>query len=118
MENKGFVGMYCCPLCGEAIGLIFNKKLENNVPQKSVIGPELCEKCKKKLIDENSVVIYEADDKTNISGRYITVKMDTFKNLREGVKEFIEKNRFILMLEEEFDPLWNEIKQEKQKEQS
>lgn len=116
--DKSYVGMYCCPLCGEAIGLLFNTKLEKNLPQKQVIGPELCEKCKKKLIDENSAVIYEADEKTNISGRYITVKMDNFKNLREDVKEFIEKNRFILMLEKEFEPLWNELKQEKKKEQS
>lgn len=110
--DKSYVGMYCCPLCGEAIGLILNSKLENNVPQKSVIGPELCEKCKKKLIDENSVVIYEADEKQNISGRYIIVKMDNFKNLRENVKEFVEKNRFILMLKEEFEPTWNKIEQE------
>lgn len=116
--DKSYVGMYCCPLCGEAIGLLLNKTLKNNVPKKSVIGPELCEKCKKKLIDENSVVIYEADEKQNISGRYITVKMDNLKNLRKETKEFIEKNRFILMLEEEFDPLWNELKQEKKKEQS
>lgn len=116
--DKSYVGMYCCPLCGEAIGLLFNTKLEKNLPQKQIIGPELCEKCKKKLIDENSVVIYEADEKQNRSGRYFTVKMDSLINLRENVKEFIEKNRFILMLEKEFDPLWNKIKQENEKEQS
>ena len=115
MENKSFVGMYCCPLCGETIGLILNTKLEKNIPQKSVIGPELCEKCKKKLIDENSFVIYEADEKTNISGRYITVKMDSLKNLSKEIKEFIEKNRFVLMLEEEFESPWNEIEQNKNK---
>lgn len=110
--DKSYVGMYCCPLCGEAIGLLLNTKLEHNVPQKSIIGPELCEKCKKKLIDENSVVVYEADKKQNISGRYFTVKMNNFNNLRKETKEFIEKNRFILMLEEEFNPLWNKIEQE------
>lgn len=106
--DKSYVGMYCCPLCGESMGLLFNTKLENNVPQKSVISPELCEKCKKKLIDENSVVIYEADEKTNITGRYITAKMDYFTNLNKETKEFIEKNRFVLMLKEEFKPLLNE----------
>lgn len=110
--DKSYVGMYCCPLCGETIGLLLNKKLENNVPKKSVIGPELCEKCKKKFIDENSVVVYEVDEKQNISGRYFTVKMDNFNNLRKETKEFIEKNRFILMLDKDFDPFWYKIQQE------
>ena len=111
--DKSYVGMYCCPLCGEAMGLLFNTKLEKNLPQKQVIGPELCEKCKKKLIDEDSIVVYEADSKQNISGRYIITKMNNFTNLRKETKEFIEKNRFILMLEEEFDPIWNKVEQKK-----
>ena len=47
--DKDFVGMFCCPLCNEPIGLLMDKRLKKSLPKYQTIGPELCDKCKEKL---------------------------------------------------------------------
>ena len=105
MENKDFVGMFCCPVCKEPMDVLLHKKLRKTLPQQQVIGPELCDKCKQKFTEENKVVIYEADTSAKLLGRFAVANMDSLVNLPEKTKEFIEKNRFILMLEEEFSTM-------------
>lgn len=105
MENKNFVGMFCCPICKEPMGILMDRRLKKTLPEYQTIGPELCDKCKQKFIDEDKAVIYEADDKGNLLGRYAVAKMEGFINLPEKIIEFIKKNRFILMLEEEFSAM-------------
>ena len=105
MEDKDFVGMFCCPICKEPMGLLLHKRLRKTLPKQQTIGPELCDKCKQKFTEENKVVIYEANTSAKLLGRYAVANMDGFINLPEKTKEFIEKNRFILMLEEEFSTM-------------
>lgn len=105
MEDKDFVGMFCCPICKEPMGILMDRRLKKTLPRHQAIGPELCDKCKQKFTEENKVVIYEADTSAKLLGRFAVANMDGFTNLPEKTKEFMEKNRFILMLEEEFSTM-------------
>lgn len=102
MEDKDFVGMFCCPICKEPMGILMDRRIKKTLPKYQTIGPELCDKCKQKFTEEDKVVIYEADTSANLLGRYAVANMDGFINLPEKTKEFIKKNRYILMLREEF----------------
>lgn len=113
MEDKDFVGMFCCPICKEPMGILMDKRLKKTLPKQQTIGPELCDKCKQKFIDENKVVIYEADDKGHLLGRYAIANMGGFINLPEETKKFIEKNRFILMLDNEFSAVMENFNENK-----
>ena len=105
MEDKDFVGMFCCPICKEPMGILMDRRLKKTLPKHQAIEPELCDKCKQKFIDEDKVVIYEADTSANLLGRYVIAKMEGFNNLPEKTLEFIKKNRFVLMLKDEFSAM-------------
>lgn len=114
MEDKDFVGMFCCPICKEPMGILMDKRLKKTLPKQQAIGPELCDKCKQKFTEENKVVIYEADEKC-LLGRYAVVNRDGFCNLDEKTAEFIDKNRFILMTSEDFSNLMENFNANKDK---
>ena len=115
MNDKDFVGMFCCPVCKEPMGLLMDKQLKKTINRTQVIGPELCENCKKKFTEENQVVVYEADDKSNLIGRYLIVNFDAFKNINENTLKFIKEHRFILMLEHDFNNVWRNMHANKNK---
>ena len=114
MEDKDFVGMYCCPICKEPIGIIMDNRFKKTLSKYQTIGPELCDKCKQKFTEENDVVIYEADE-NRLLGRYIVVNRDGFCNLNKETAEFIDKNRFILMNSIDFSHIMENFNENKNK---
>ena len=94
--DKDFVGMLCCPLCNEPIGLLLDRRLKKSLPKYQTIGPELCDKCKEKLKNEGNVVLYEAeitDKGPKMNGRYIIINENGL-TIQENYQKHIQKERF------------------------
>lgn len=118
MENH--VGMDCCMLCGEpkSIALATQYKNVNGkmqpkhpIPQRFASGPELCDKCLKKMKTDNTFVMYEAEQVFNhkhnkhlpeFTGRYLIVNFEAVDKGFDSY-DFIDKNRFILCKPQEFE---------------
>ena len=123
MENH--VGMDCCMLCGEpkSIALATEYKEVNGkmqpkhpIPQRFASSPELCDKCLEKMKNDGTFVIYEAEQVYNtkhkrelpeFTGRFLIAQMAGVDKSFESYN-FIEKNRFILCLPEEFNKFVNQ----------
>lgn len=97
MSDKNYVGMFNCPLCNEPIGLILNKRLSKTLPRNCIIGPELCDNCKKNLTEKGTIILYEAEQTGNkkepykLLGRFVEVNIDPF--LDGNNDEFLQKER-------------------------
>lgn len=118
MENH--VGMDCCMLCGEpkSIALAMQYKTVNGkmqpkhpIPQRFASGPELCDKCLEKMKNDNTFVMYEAEQVFNhkhnkhlpkFTGRYLIVNFEAVNKDFDSY-DFIDKNRFILCKPQEFE---------------
>ena len=122
MENH--VGMDCCMLCGEpkSIALATEYKTVNGkmqpkhpIPQRFASGPELCDKCLEKMKNDNTFVMYEAEQVFNhkhnkhlpkFTGRYLIVNFEAVDKGFDSY-DFIDKNRFILCKPQEFEKFIN-----------
>lgn len=131
--TNNHVGMSICPLCGECKHIVLattyqrdaKGKFESvvNIPNEFVDSPDLCEKCEKKLKEEDTFVIFEADHKTVIknnktnkpilTGKYIILSFNLMDRSCPFY-DFVKENRFILAIPEEFKNISNMLK-EKQK---
>ena len=123
MENH--VGMDCCMLCGEpkSIALATEYKTVNGkmqpkhpIPQRFASGPELCDKCLEKMKNDNTFVMYEAEQVFNhkhnkhlpeFTGRYLIVNFEAVDKGFDSY-DFIDKNRFILCKPQEFEKFVNQ----------
>lgn len=97
MNDKSHVGMFCCPLCKEPMGVLLNKYLRNTLDQYNIIGPELCDKCKQRLKDEDHIILYEAEKTPKgprLLGKWIEVDLKPFLNDNEKENNFLKENRF------------------------
>lgn len=123
MENH--VGMDCCMLCGEPKGIVLateyknvNGKMQPKHPilQRFASGPELCDKCLEKMKNDNTFVMYEAEQVFNhkhnkhlpeFTGRYLIVNFEAVNKDFDSY-DFIDKNRFILCKPQEFEKFVNQ----------
>lgn len=97
MNDKSHVGMFCCPLCKEPMGVLLDRQLKNSLKQYNIIGPELCDKCKQRLKDEDHIILYEAEKTPKgprLLGKWIEVDLKPFLNDNEKENNFLKENRF------------------------
>ena len=97
MNDKSHVGMFCCPLCKEPMGVLLDRRLKNSLEQFNIIGPELCDKCKQRLKDEDHIILYEAEKTPKgmrLIGKWIEVDLKPFLNDNEKENNFLKENRF------------------------
>jgi len=62
-SEKSHVAMLCCPACGEAYGVALDTYLRNSLPR-SVVGRELCEKCRQLTPEYVWLLLAEAPSAT------------------------------------------------------
>lgn len=117
-KENNIVAQDICMVCGEIKSIAISKYLNKNIPERICTGPELCDKCLKKMKDENKFVLYEADPKPNgipeFTGRYAIINFDTINSDYPDYK-FVDKNRFLLMTSDEFKKLEGDINESRNK---
>lgn len=97
MNDKSHVGMFCCPLCKEPMGVLLDRQLKNSLDKFNIIGPGLCDKCKQRLKDEDHIILYEAEKTPKgmrLIGKWIEVDLKPFLNDNEKENNFLKENRF------------------------
>ena len=124
MDNH--IGMDCCMLCGEPKSIALAMKYKTNskgemqpvhkIPQRFASGPELCDKCLEKMKNDNTFVMYEAEQVFNyehnkhlpkFTGRYLIINFEAINKDFDSY-DFINKNRFILCEPQEFEKFINQ----------
>lgn len=102
-----FVAKDTCILCGDVVSIVLNQRL---VPIND--GPHslfLCDKCKKKLIDDKKLLIIEVTMNskgqiTRVTGRAAEMSDRALKESIPNYKNIME-NRVIMVDKETFDYL-------------
>lgn len=117
-KENNIIAQDICMVCGEIKSIVISKYLNKNIPERICTSPELCDKCLKKMKDENKIVLYEADPKPNgmpeFTGRYVVISFDIIsKNYSDY--EFADKNKFLLMTSNDFKKLEGDINASKDK---
>ena len=117
-KENNIVAQDICMVCGEIKSIAISKYLNRNIPEQICTGPELCNKCLKRMKDENKIVLYEADPTPKgmpkFTGRFAIVSFDAI-NKDYPNYEFADKNRFLLMTTDEFKQLDGDINANKDK---
>lgn len=99
-KDVNMCAMDMCILCKKSKQLLINSRFKKDFPERVVTGPELCEDCKKKLIEENKVVCYEAEKNLNdefiLKGPYVVIPYEILaeNTIEEDKLEFLKKERF------------------------
>ena len=104
-KENNIVAMVICAICKEPKGVAISRRLDKNIPKQFIDGPELCDKCLKKMKDLNRFIIYECEKnnkKDKMTGRWIEVNLDCL-NKSVPFYDFVDKNRFIFAEPEEFN---------------
>lgn len=86
-ENKSFVGMANCFLCGEVKHLLLDRRLKNSFSPNGVYDKEPCEKCLK--IMKEGVFFIGVRDKETGENPYRTGQIIGLKD--EAVKKFLNE---------------------------
>lgn len=109
MEEKDWIGMDCCPICGEPRGIIINQRMKKTLDKHMVASLDLCDKCLKDAKENGWFILYETTDEF-IKGKLHHVPTGRFMKLNfEGLRtdapgyEQIDKIRVCLTSKEDFD---------------
>ena len=111
MEEKDWIALECCPICGKARGIAINQRMSKTLSKHVIMDPHLCDDCLKDAKENGWFVVYECGEpkkknQPNFTGRFIKIRFEALnQNIDERTKKFIDENRFILMLEDSFEQL-------------
>jgi len=98
-ENKSYVGMANCFICGEVKHLLLDKRLKNSLPQNAVYDKEPCDKCKE-VMKEGIFFIGVKDGQTEEekenpyrTGQILALKDEAVKKILHGdmLKDVLKK---------------------------
>jgi hypothetical protein len=99
IEDKNYVGIANCFICGEAKYLLIDKRLRNILPREAVYDKEPCDKCKW-VLERGVIFIGIRDgepksDNPHRTGQIVGIKNERIKGLPiiKSMKEDILKKR-------------------------
>lgn len=108
-EEKDWIAMECCSLCGKGRGIAINKSLNKTLPKKVSMSLDLCDDCIKKAKEEGWFIVWEVDapnkKKPVPTGRYLRVNIEALNHNNEKFYQTVNENRVCLATLEEFDYL-------------
>lgn len=110
-EEKDWIALECCPICGKERGIAINQKMTKTLPKHVSSDPHLCDDCLKDAKEFGWFIIYEANPQPHkkepkFTGRFIKARYDALnQNIDEKIRKFIDENRFILMCSEDFEQM-------------
>ena len=106
-EEKDWIAMECCPLCGKERGIAINQRMSKTLPKKVSMSFDLCDDCLKKAKEEGWFIIWEVDaenkKKPKPTGRYLQLNINAINHNDEHFYQTVVKNRVCLATLEEFD---------------
>lgn len=87
IENKSYVGMANCFICGKVKHLLLDKRLKNSLPQNAVYDKEPCDSCKE-IMKQGVLFIGVKNNQTEEeknnpyrTGQIIGIKEDAVKKM-------------------------------------
>jgi len=98
MEERDFVGVDVCFVCGEPKGVLLDRRLKKSLPRKAVYNDEPCDKCKE-IMKKGVIFIGVRDgeqDRKNPyrTGHFIGIKEEAIrKMIKEPLLSKILKKR-------------------------
>lgn len=108
-EEKDWIALECCPLCGKERGIAINQRMSKTLPKKVFMSFDLCDDCIKKAKEEEWFVVWEVDapnkNKPKPTGRYLRINIEALNRNNEDFYQKVDKNRVCLATLEEFDYL-------------
>lgn len=109
-EDKSYVGMATCFVCGEVKHLLLDRRLKNSLQQSACYDKEPCDKCKD-LMKQGIIFIStrsgESGDNPYRTGRFFVVKDEAVKRMpmKEDLRVQILKKRIAFVEDEVLDKL-------------
>ena len=112
MEEKDWIGMDCCPICGEPRGLIMNQRMSKTLPKYMCSSIDLCDKCLKDAKENGWFILYETTEKYvkgklhhMPTGRFMKLNFEALSPEAPGYEQ-IDKIRVCLTSEEDFNNIY------------
>lgn len=116
MEEKDWIGMDCCPVCGEPRGIIMNRRMSKTLNKYMTTSLDLCNKCLKDAKENGWFIMYETIEEFvkgklchKPTGRFMKLNFDSLSTETPGYEQ-IEKIRVCLTSEEDFNNIYKGAK--------
>ena len=115
-EEKDWIGMDCCPVCGEPRGIVMNRRMSKTLNKYMTTSLDLCDKCLKDAKENGWFILYEITDEFikgklchKPTGRFMKLNFDALSTETPGYEQ-INKIRVCLTNEENFNNISKGIK--------
>jgi len=103
MSDKSYVGMFNCFFCGEAAGVLIDRRLKNTLPHNvGVINKEPCSKCVEYMKQGIILISVKNNDSTYRTGGWWVVKEEAVRRFGMDTKilESALKERYLFVADE------------------
>lgn len=115
-EEKDWVGMDCCPICGKPRGIVMNRRMSKTLDKYITTSLDLCDNCLKDAKEKGWFILYEITDefvkgklRHKPTGRFMKLNFEALSTDTPGY-EHIEKTRVCLTNEEDFNNIYEGAK--------
>jgi hypothetical protein len=116
MSDRSYISLDTCIVCGEAKGVLLDRKLNPRFERKTITSLEPCEKCNEKYLTEGVMLVYIGDNDYDL----LVIKDEAFERLfnREVPPGMFPTNRIMRCEKEvisEIKSCWAEQSKEENK---
>lgn len=108
-EEKDWIGMDCCPVCGEPRGIIMDQRMKKSLNKYMTTSLDLCDDCLKDAKENGWFILYETTDEFiggklfhKPTGRFMKLNFNALSTETPGYEQ-VNKIRVCLTNEEYFN---------------
>lgn len=115
-EEKDWIALDCCPICGKERGIAFDNRMKKSMPKHVVSSIDLCDDCLKDAKENGWFIVYETTDEFvgskvfhKPTGRFMKLNFNALSTETPGYEQ-INKIRVCLISEKDFNTISKGIK--------
>jgi len=115
-EEKDWIGMECCPICGEPRGIVMDQRMKKSLNKYMTASLDLCDKCLKDAKENGWFILYETTEEFvkgklyhKPTGRFMKLNFEALSTETPGYDR-INDIRVCLTSEEDFNNISKGIK--------
>lgn len=108
-EEKDWIALECCPICGKERGIAFDKRMKKSMPKHVITSIDLCDDCLKDAKENGWFIMYETTEEFvkgklhhKLTGRYMKLNFNALSTETPGYDQ-VDKIRVCLTSEENFN---------------
>jgi hypothetical protein len=93
MEQKSYVGMSNCFLCGKPKEILLDRRLKDSLPREAVYNKEPCKKCKE-YMEQGIILISVRDGESGNNpyrtGGWVVIKEEAVKRIFNNIEQVLK----------------------------